>query len=294
VLHLRARSGALGTPTRPGAARAALLDRPYTATVADRVDTSTIPTRVTPVFQRSSVAGTTVDAMIYVDTSALTWIHELSGIHKCSLDLMVVLWSASGGQADQRSSGLNLELKDQQYRESIGEGLVGRVALQVRTPGVYRLYAVVRDTLTGRLGSASQVFEAPNSESGELMLSSILVDAKEGNRVRNSPGVRKFRGGETMVNSFQVLNATLDEQKRTQFACLVRLVRDGREVFTGRQQKSSMSISTDPKIRTATSELKLGTDLVPGSYWVEITVTDLLATGKPRQSTAFADFEIVE
>ena len=74
----------------------------------------------------------------------------------------------------------------------------------------------------------------------------------------------------------------------------MRLFRDGKPVFTGKENPYNATSQTDVKRLLAGGEIQLGTDLVPGEYVLQIVVSDMLADQKHRTTSQWMDFEIVK
>ena len=71
----------------------------------------------------------------------------------------------------------------------------------------------------------------------------------------------------------------------------IRLLRDGVEVF--RSGPQPVHASTDPAELAVGGTLQLGPAITPGSYLLEISVTDRGAK-KPRRATQTIDFEVID
>jgi hypothetical protein len=92
-----------------------------------------------------------------------------------------------------------------------------------------------------------------------------------------------------------VYGARLDSAtQKPRLTTELRLFRDGRPVFNGKPLPFDASGQTDLKRLVAGGSFRLGTDLLPGDYVLQLIVTDLLAEEPRRTSTSWIDFEIVE
>jgi hypothetical protein len=92
-----------------------------------------------------------------------------------------------------------------------------------------------------------------------------------------------------------VYGAHLDPAtQKPRLATELRLFRDGRPVFNGKPLPFDASGQTDLKRLVAGGSFRLGTDLQPGDYVLQLIVTDLLAEESRRTSTSWIDFVIVE
>src|SRR5205823_1945041 len=110
-----------------------------------------------------------------------------------------------------------------------------------------------------------------------------------------SPAVRHLRRGMILDYGNLSYNTRLDKATgRPQLTTQVRLFRDGKEVFAGKEQPLDASRQVELKRLTTGGAIQLGADMTPGEYVLQVTVTDQLADPKHRTATQWMDFEIVK
>jgi hypothetical protein len=120
-------------------------------------------------------------------------------------------------------------------------------------------------------------------------------DAADQRNPEASPAVRHFSRGLLMDYLFIIYNAHLDKTtNKSQLISQVRLFRDGQPVFTGKEVPLDFSGAVDLKRLVSGGAIRLGTELVPGDYVLQIIVKDMLADEKHRTVTQWIDFEIVK
>jgi len=108
------------------------------------------------------------------------------------------------------------------------------------------------------------------------------------------PAVRHFHAGSVVRYDYLIFNAKADKAgNQPQLTTQVRLVRDGKVVFTGKEIPFITSNQADQKRLTAAGAIQLGRELTPGEYVLQIIVNDALADKKHRTATQWMDFEIV-
>ena len=106
---------------------------------------------------------------------------------------------------------------------------------------------------------------------------------------------RQLKRGQVMQYSVIIYNTRLDRTTtRPQLRTQMRLFRDGQLIFTGKESALPDVSQPDPKRITILGAVKLGADLVPGEYVLQITATDPLADEKHRMASQWIDFEIVK
>jgi hypothetical protein len=73
----------------------------------------------------------------------------------------------------------------------------------------------------------------------------------------------------------------------------LRLYRDGKLVYDGEPRPFDPQSQTDLKQLVAGGSLRLGSNLTPGDYALQVIAVDRLAKEKDRMATGWIDFEIV-
>jgi len=73
----------------------------------------------------------------------------------------------------------------------------------------------------------------------------------------------------------------------------VKIFRDGQPVFTGRLQNLALNNPQDMTRLSAASSLKLGADMVPSEYVLQVIANVLLAKDKYATTSRWVDFKIV-
>jgi len=92
-----------------------------------------------------------------------------------------------------------------------------------------------------------------------------------------------------------IYNAQVDKTTRQpQLETQLRVYRDGQPVFTGRFGPFNLQSQTDVKRLVGGGSLRLGNELAPGDYALQVIVVDKLAKTERRMTTQGSDFEIVK
>jgi len=119
-------------------------------------------------------------------------------------------------------------------------------------------------------------------------------EGREEGDAETSAAVRHFKAGNVMTYAFYAYNAKLDTTSHPQLMMQVKLFRDGAEVFTGKESQFNPGQQTDMQRLVAVGAIKLGTDMTPGDYVIQVVVTDLLADSKHRVATQWMDFQVIK
>jgi hypothetical protein len=167
-----------------------------------------------------------------------------------------------------------------------------------KRPGPYQLRIALRDTASDRIGSASRFIQVPDVKRGRLTLSGLLIEGvtdpatpsgADDRDPQSTVAVRTFRQGTFASYVCSVYNARRDGGT-PQLETEVRLYREGVEVSRSTQRGTLPVPGTmDPLVGGV---LQLGDNTPPGSYVLELTVTDTLAK-QPSRATQTIDFDVI-
>jgi VWFA-related protein len=331
-LRVRSRSGFYESGASEAAKRATpTRDEQLREALTAPFDSGDLRMQLTALFADDRKLGTYVHTLIHVAARDLKFKDETDGWHSASFDLIAVAYDDAGKVAGQLGRTRTLRTRGEDYERLLREGFVYFVDLPLKRPGGYQLRAAVRDSATGHVGSAGQFVEIPDLKDGRLALSGVIVSgadsgetsarasdrgalgvassaqlsAPEDGRANEyaagvgaaetGPALRKFRRGAMVGYGLYVYGARLDPAtQKPRLTTELRLFHDGRPVFNGKPLPFDASGQTDLKRLVAGGSFRLGTDLLPGDYVLQLIVTDLFAEEPRRTSTSWIDFEIVE
>jgi VWFA-related protein len=289
--------------------------------------------QLTSLFGNDPKVGSFMRSMLHIEARDLTFTTEPDGFHKCVFDVLAMTFGDNGLTVDQSGRTYTLRLPDVLYKRVQRGGLVYYVTVPIKKPGAYQLRISLRDSSTERIGAASQFVEVPDLKKNRLAVSGIAISGRNpgestavdasakpqaspaaGNQTATSansaaqdqegldkgnpeasPAVRHFNRGMFMDYVLIIYNAHLDKAtNKPQLLAQVRLFRDGKAVFTGKENPLNPTDPPDWKRLTTGGSIQLGTDLVPGEYVLQVVVKDMLADEKYRTSTQWMDFEIIK
>ncbi len=233
-LHVRSRSGYYGYEDSPKRT-----DDEFAAALFSPFKSSAVRLRLTPVFAQAADARTAITLLLHIDARDLTFSPE-AGDMQATADLLAFTVDERGQPVDKASYKAIIKLKPRRYEYALGAGLVYTSSIPVVRPGPYQVRVAVRDTATGRIGTASQFLEVPDLKKRRLALSGLVLDTPAGQpQDREAPGVpafRVFRRGSALDFTCQIFNARLD--RKTGKPAIDTEVR----VFQGQRQV----LATDP------------------------------------------------
>ncbi len=283
-----------------------------------------VPLRLTSLFRSQDEKNSYVDSMLHIDARSFTFTEEADGWHTAEVDLVALTFGDSGVPVDEVNRTASLRLRGETYQKILKDGLIYSMRVPVKKPGAYQLRVAVRDAASERVGAASQFIEVPNLKKDRLALSGITMMGSDTMAARlaeaqrsvggkastadttkegqvnepdplGSPAVRRFRRGASVDYLYNIYNPKLDRATRTpQLQTQLRLFREGQQVFAGQMAPFDVTDQTDKKRLLHWARLRLGTNLPPGEYALQVVVTDMLASEKRRTMTQWVDFEIMK
>ncbi len=224
--------------------------------------------QLTSLFTNEAKTGSVMRSMLHIDAKDLTFTDESDGWHKCLFDVLAVTFGDNGVPVDQLGRTHTVRVRGDTFKRVLRDGFV--YALIASPPGA----------------------QAPNGQGNPAAAQSEGVE--EGD-AQASPAVRHFHRGLVMQYGYFIFNAQLNKSTRQpQLTTQVRLVRDGKIIFTGNEVPFNTANQTDVKRLLAGGAIQLGTELGPGEYVLQIIVNDPLANEKRRVANQWIDFEIVK
>ncbi len=321
-LHVRTRTGFYGISEEQALpVRRTVTDQLYAA-LTSPFSSGDIDLRMTSLFGYDTKKGSFAQSLLHIDARDLTFEEEKEGVfkgfYKTRIDVMAITFGDNGVMVDKDDRIHTIRLPAQDYRRSIEAGFVYSVSLPIKKAGAYQLRIAVRDSATGRVGSANQLIEIPDIKKSRLALSGITmrgINSTSAPRTAASTGqvvnqtddkadamdpqagraVRKLRGGMVLEYAYVIYNARTDKAtRRPQLETQMRLFRDGQQVYAGKVREFNAGQQTDANQFVGGGALQLMREMEPGEYVLQVIVTDRLAKeDKHRTATQWIDFDIV-
>jgi VWFA-related protein len=279
---------------------------------------SGVNVRLTSLFFNDPSLGLTMRSLLNIKASDLTFTEQPDGWHQSVIDLIAMTFGDNGLVVDQLSHTHTLRLKGKAYEEALKRGVTYSINVPIKKPGAYQLRAALRDVASNRVGSAGQFVEVPDIGKKRLTLSGLitheveandyqqrtLANRNDGNSGRkesedsdpiSSAAVREFKSGAVVEYGLAIYNAQLDKSTaRPQLLTQARLFRNGQLVFTGKEVRIEAGGEPDLQQVSASGAVQLGSQMEPGDYVLQVTVTDLLRKDRYRIASQWIDFEILK
>ena len=316
-LRVRSRTGFYGltdeeaSPTAPGAQQ-------IVKAITSPFASGDIHLKLTSLFGHEDKEGAFMRSIMHIDARDITFSEEPDGHRKATLEIVAFTFGGDGEIVGREARGYNLSVQSDGFQKLLSQGFIYALNVPIKRPGGYQLRVAVRDPSAQRVGSASQFVDVPDIGKKKLTLSGLVVSGYDpatatksatpggGQNTANdatveaidpasTPAVRVLKRGTFLDYGFLIYNAQLDPKTaKPQLETQLLLLKDGRPVFTGKVIPLAVGEEPDWKHIPASGRLRLGDDLAPGEYMVQIVVTDKLAKEKDRLATQWMDFELVK
>lgn len=322
-LHVRSRSGFYGIADEEASPAGRTPAQQVLAALMSPFASGDVNLKLTSLFGHEAKAGPLLRSLLHIEPRNLTFIKQPDGSYQSVMDVAAVTFSDNGQIVQQEARTYTLRVPSSQFERLMQHGFLYSINLPVKKPGAYQLRVAVRDSVSERVGSASQFIEVPDIGKGRLTLSGLVVsgnDPAKQNSARQrtgqaaaqqaasekegavqdfepwaGPAVRILQSGMELDYGFLIYNAHLDPKtKQPQLEAQVLLLKDGKQIFAGRIGPLAVSGQPDLKHIRAVGQLQLGPELTPGEYVLQVIVTDKLAKEKYSAATQWMDFELTK
>ncbi|MBS1829708.1 MAG: VWA domain-containing protein [Acidobacteria bacterium] len=302
-LTVRSRTGFLGIPDTNAKPTPRTRQQQMLAALTSPFGTGGVPIRLTALYSENAKSGSFVSSLLHIDVSQLPFQQDAEGWYKANIDALLITFGDNGAAIDESDKTFTISLRGNSYEVARRNGLIYTMHHPIKQPGAYQLRAVIRDAASGKVGSASQFIEVPDIKKGRLAMSGLYLrtpadktQIAEGQQApqdpKANPILRTFRQGQQLIYIFQILNAKLDSGKKPQIDIQASVYRDGKRVFEGKKLPYQPGDTFDPKRMLTAGQLRLGAELTPGEYMLQVRITDRLAKEKQNTAVQWIDFQL--
>ncbi|HKR14548.1 MAG TPA: VWA domain-containing protein [Pyrinomonadaceae bacterium] len=254
----------------------------------------------TSFFANSKTTGSVIRSFLYLEAKELTFV-KVNDKHEANIELHGVIFGDNGVVVEEFNHTGVISLPDKDYEQAVREGIRINFDMPARKPGAYQVRVAARDAASLSIGSAGQFVAVPDlkkkrlAASGIVLLSVAEVQTDTGEVTSASPAVRRFRPDSDLHFAFVVYNALLDRASgRPNLVVESKLFRDGKHVTSFPEATVDVSNQPDLERIFVNRMIRLGADLEPGYYYLQLVITDKAAGEKPPVTIQWVDFEITK
>lgn len=251
-------------------------------------------------------------SFVYIDPNDLTFTPDANGNYQAKFDIVAMVFDSNGVGAGNNITSQILKFNSQNLERVKRNGIIYDLPVPIIKPGAYQFRIALQDTVTGKIGAASQFIEVPDLNKKRLTLSNLVlkqfsveewkkISLRQNDNIKTSSGnglldtvIREFKRPTVFTYSFLIYNAKLDSQQKPQLKLDTRLFHNGKLIMEGQPSAINPINQTDLKRIETFGAITIGNDLPPGDYVLQVIVTDENAKGKHQIATQSIDFEVVE
>lgn len=301
-MKIRSRSGFYGITDEEVRSRAKSREQLLTTALFSPFAAKDIRVRLTPLFAEREKIGPFVQTLLHVDARDLKF-NEAEGEYKAQVDVIMATFSADGVPVDLTQRTLSLDLNADAYKACLEKGALFTLAHRVKKAGGYQFRAVIRDVNANKLGSVNQFIEVPDLKKKHLALSGIVlhelhpdtppvISAGEMGIPTDGWSAREFRPGTELAYDYEVMNTRREQTShKPQLQAQFRLMRDGKQLYASKPATVGL-VEGESKYLAVQGAFRLSKHMEPGSYVLQLLVTDDLAPQKYKTATQWVDFEV--
>ncbi|MFL6374131.1 MAG: VWA domain-containing protein [Pyrinomonadaceae bacterium] len=267
-----------------------------------------IDLRMNAVYGDDPKVGPFVRSLLHVNAKDLNFSDDKDGTKKATIEVLAMAFGDNGQVVDQLARGYNLSVKPEKLQPLLKDGFVYQFTFPIKKPGAYQFRVAIRDATGGAVGSASQFIQVPDLKRKALTVSSLIIQtvtADEWRRLESgdprdmpSPStdtaLRRITGGGVLRYGYEIYNARSDGSKEPHLTARVRVFRDGKMFYEGKDAPVDLKSQNDLQHIHNAGAIAIGKTMQPGDYVLQVVVTDSLAKQKQQIATQFIEFEVVQ
>ncbi|MFN0109813.1 MAG: VWA domain-containing protein, partial [Blastocatellia bacterium] len=242
-------------------------------------------------FFNSEKAGSYIRSLYQIDMSKLTFKDDPQrpGVKTVKLELVAFTFNEAGAIIDQHGRVFTLDVEPERYQVAMTKGMFYADDFIIKKPGAYQLRCIIRDPLTGKLGSAGQFINVPDLTKKRLALSGLVLTVPKDYQpkpeqitaeVNMSPSARRFPRGGKFEYGAAVYNAKTDQAGKANVTMQVEIYQEGKPIYQSQPRPiENPGAGVRPGAVDCGGQMVL-TGLPPGDYVFHLIVTDTLAKSK--------------
>ncbi|MGB9459228.1 MAG: VWA domain-containing protein [Bryobacteraceae bacterium] len=293
-LHVRSRSGFFGETDDETLPSYTTPAEQLRATMLSPFQSSGVGVRLTALYAEAPKRGPVVRNLLRINAADLTWKLDDHGNDWAQVMLVGVATGASDQPLAAVGRVFDLRVAPGKMAEALRDGALYTLDVPVPKRGAYQIRVAVRDQTTGKIGSATQFLEIPELKKKGFALASVIL--QDGDRSARPdmldivPALRQFKRGSSL-EYFCAVEKGRKKGPDVDMATRVRVLRDGKEVYSTPARLIDMPVVG----RVVFGALKLGDNMTPGDYYLQVIVAERNAAKGTTGAAAgqWTDFTVV-
>ncbi|HKG48259.1 MAG TPA: VWA domain-containing protein [Pyrinomonadaceae bacterium] len=249
---------------------------------------------ITTFFANDQTTGSVARSFVYIEAKDMTF-KPVNDRHQTSFELHGVIFGDNGSIVSQVIRGAKVSLSQSDYEYALRNGIALTFDIPVKSTGALQVRIAARDKASSRIGSAGQFVDVPDLSKKKLAVSGVILGTASdatGQELAN-PGARRFAPNADVYFVYMIFNATNESGALRNLVMQVKLFRDDTNVYTGPEVPVKTAANQkDPSRVVASGSVRLPPELEPGSYYLQVAVTETGGKNKPVRVVQWVDFEI--
>lgn len=269
-----------------------------------------VPVKLNTLIMATPDRSMNIRSLLHIDADKLSFVKGADGKLTTSFDLVISTFGENGVPVDGERSKFTFATTEQGVELVKRSGLIHNVVVPVKKPGAYQLRVAVRDTASGRVGSAYQFIEVPNLKKNRLTMSGVLLEnvdletwkkldtmtpeaAKRAVNPIADTAIRQFKPGSVLTYAVNIYNARSDKEGRPDLTIQASIYDEKELLFNGKPVSVTLTGLIPADGVAAHGTLRFGNGFKAGNYTLQLIVTDNNAKNGRKIATQFVPFEIV-
>lgn len=279
-------------------------DKQIAASLMSPFAESDITLNVNALYANDPATGGYVRSFLHIDARDLAFSDTADGWKTSTFDVAAVAFGNNGVPVDHVHMTYTIKSKGATYDAMVRNGFVYVLMLPIKKAGMYQYRVALRDSATGKIGTASQVIAIPDLTKQKLTMSTMAVEnvtiptwqlITQG-KIGNGTGqtqlrstllydtvLRQFVPNTVLRYGFEVYNAG-GGNKGIHLESQANVLQNDKVVIQGEPIKFD---STDAAVPRISGAVTLNEKIKPGEYVLEVTLRDAATKRETKQLFPF-------
>jgi hypothetical protein len=249
----------------------------------------------TPPDSKTKRRGAVLRALLQVEGSDLRFLPDANGKEKLTYSVLVAVFSQNGNPLGSGEHTYTIDVTPEEEARLKASGLHISSDVPLPMAGAYQIRAAVRDENSGDIGSAYAFLDIPDFNKPQLALSSIELSAAKPSSNGDLSSWTQYATGAAVEFQCDVFGIRDGSQppREPRVEMEVRLFRDGatEPVFDSRILPVSGKTLAKNYLD---GQMRLGKEIEPGDYMMQLTVYDRLAPQKKQAAVQWTNLTVVK